>query len=112
MLDDKINEIHCELKSGKYKPSPVKRTYIDKDDGTKRPLGIPTVKDRVVQQAVRNIIEPIFEPTFHPSSYGYRPNRSCQKAVAKAEQFANKWGLEYVVDMDKDGKIIHVQPIN
>ncbi|MCI6456812.1 group II intron reverse transcriptase/maturase [Inconstantimicrobium porci] len=100
LLDDKINEIHCELKSGKYKPSPVKRTYIDKDDGTKRPLGIPTVKDRVVQQAVRNIIEPIFEPTFHPSSYGYRPKRSCQMAVAKAESFANYWGLQYAVDMD------------
>lgn len=100
LLEDKINEIHCELKEGNYKPSPVRRTYIDKDDGTKRPLGIPTVKDRVVQQAVRNIIEPIFEPNFHPSSYGYRPNRSCQRAVAKAKTFLNKWGLEYVVDMD------------
>lgn len=100
LLDDKINEIHCELKDGNYKPSPVRRTYIDKDDGTKRPLGIPTVKDRVVQQAVRNIIEPIFEPNFHPSSYGYRRNRSCQMAVAKAERFLNKWSLEYVVDMD------------
>ena len=100
LLEDKINEIHCELKSGKYRPSPVKRTYIDKEDGTKRPLGIPTVKDRVVQQAVRNVIEPIFEPDFHPSSYGYRPKRSCQMAVAKAESFTNRWGLKYVVDMD------------
>ena len=100
LLEEKINEIHCELKSGKYRPSPVKRTYIDKDDGTKRPLGIPTVKDRVVQQAVRNVIEPIFEPDFHPSSYGYRPKRSCQMAVAKAESFTNRWGLKYVVDMD------------
>ena len=100
LLEEKINEIHCELKSGKYRPSPVKRTYIDKEDGTKRPLGIPTVKDRVVQQAVRNVIEPIFEPDFHPSSYGYRPKRSCQMAVAKAESFTNRWGLNYVVDMD------------
>lgn len=100
LLDEKINEIHCELKNGDYRPSAVRRTYIKKDDGSKRPLGIPTVKDRVVQQAVRNIIEPIFEPDFHPSSYGYRPKRSCQMAVAKAEGFANHWGLEYVVDMD------------
>ena len=100
LLDEKINEIHCELKNGDYKPNAVRRTYIKKDDGSERPLGIPTVKDRVVQQAVRNIIEPIFEPDFHPSSYGYRPKRSCQMAVAKAEGFANHWGLEYVVDMD------------
>lgn len=100
LLDEKINEIHCELKNGDYKPNAVRRTYIEKDDGSERPLGIPTVKDRVVQQAVRNIIEPIFEPNFHPSSYGYRPKRSCQMAVAKAEEFANHWGLEYVVDMD------------
>ena len=72
----------CKLKSGEYKPSPVKRTYIDKDDGTKRPLGIPTFKDRVVQQVVRNIIEPIFEKTFHPSSYGYRPNQLFTRALA------------------------------
>ena len=100
LLDEKVNEIHCELKNGDYKPSAVRRTYIGKDDGSKRPLGIPTVKDRVVQQAVRNIIEPIFEPDFHPSSYGYRPKCSCQMAVAKAERFANYWGLGYVVDMD------------
>ena len=100
LLEERINEIHCELKNGDYKPNAVRRTYIEKDDGSKRPLGIPTVKDRVVQQAVRNIIEPIFEPDFHPSSYGYRPKRSCQMAVAKAEGFAKHWGLGYVVDMD------------
>ena len=94
LLDDKINEIHCELKSGKYKPSHVKRTYIDKDDGTKRPLGIPTVKDRVVQQAVRNIIEPIFEPTFHPSSYGYRPKRSLRKQ--KALQITGDYNMQLI----------------
>jgi RNA-directed DNA polymerase len=58
------------------------------------------LRDRVVQQALLNILQPIFEPEFHPSSYGYRPNRSCQQAVAKAERFMNKYGLEHVVDMD------------
>ncbi|MEG0097719.1 MAG: group II intron reverse transcriptase/maturase [Romboutsia sp.] len=99
-LDLNINKLHHELKANTYVSAPVKRTYIDKDDGTKRPLGIPTVKDRVVQQALRNVIEPIFEPEFHPSSFGYRPNRSCHHAIAKADMFMNKYGLEYVVDMD------------
>jgi len=99
-LRENIEELHHELKTNIYEPLPVLRVYIDKDDGSKRPLGIPAVRDRVVQQALRNIIEPIFEPDFHPSSYGYRPKRSCQRAVAKAERFLNRYGLEYVVDMD------------
>jgi len=93
-------ELHHDLKSGKYKPCAVKRVYIDKPDGSKRPLGIPTIRDRIVQQALLNVLQPIFEPDFHPSSYGYRPYRSAQNAVAKAERFARYYGLENVVDMD------------
>ncbi|MGI6540749.1 MAG: group II intron reverse transcriptase/maturase [Bacillota bacterium] len=73
---------------------------IPKPDGSKRPLGIPTVGDRVVQQALLNVVQPIFDPEFHPSSYGYRPGRSCHQAVAKAERFINRYGLKHVVDMD------------
>ena len=99
-LDSNINLLHEQLKTNTYKSSPVRRVEIEKLDGGIRNLGIPTVKDRVVQQAVVNIIEPYFEKTFHPSSYGYRPKRSQQQAVAKAELFMNKHNLKYVVDMD------------
>ena len=99
-LDENIEFLHEELKTNKYEASPVKRVEIEKPDGGIRNLGIPTIKDRIVQQAVVNIIEPIFEPTFHVSSYGYRPKRSPQQAVAKAERFMNKYGLTEAVDMD------------
>ena len=99
-LKSELNRLHHELKTGTYVPQPVLRVEIPKADGSKRPLGIPTIRDRVVQQALLNILQPIFEPDFHPSSYGYRPGRSCHQAVAKAERFMNKYGLEYVVDMD------------
>lgn len=99
-LEANINLLHEQLKTNTYETSPVRRVEIEKLDGGRRQLGVPTVRDRVVQQAVVNIIEPHFEKTFHPSSYGYRPKRSQQQAVAKAELFMNKHNLKHVVDMD------------
>lgn len=99
-LELNIEFLHEKLKTNTYEPSPVRRVEIEKPDGGIRLLGVPTIKDRVVQQAIVNVIEPIYDVTFHPSSYGYRPNHSQHQAVAKAERFMNKYGFTEVIDMD------------
>ncbi len=99
-LEMNLSKLSECLKNGDYSPKPVKRVYIDKEDGSQRGLGVPTIEDRIVQQSLKSVLEPIYEPHFHPSSYGYRPNRSSQRAVAKAERFINQYDREYVVDMD------------
>ena len=75
-IEKYLSEIKSELMNGKYKPSPVKRVMIPKPDGSERPLGIPTVKDRIVQMATKIAIEPVFEADFRECSYGFRPKRS------------------------------------
>jgi hypothetical protein len=75
-----------QLQAGKYQPKPIRRTHIPKPDGTKRPLGIPTVCDRIVQGAVRQVIEPVFEKEFAQHSYGFRPGKGCKDALRRVDQ--------------------------
>lgn len=98
-LIENKEELLTSILSGKYKPNPVRRVEIPKDNGKKRQLGIPTVVDRVVQQAIAQVLSPVYEQQFSGHSYGFRPKRSAHQALRKCQNYITE-GYKYAVDMD------------
>ncbi len=100
-LEANLYKLWNRLASGSYMPPPVKRVEIPKTDGSTRPLGIPTVADRIAQTVVKHALEPELERHFHPDSYGYRPGKSAHQAIGEARKRC--WAYDWVVDLDIKG---------
>ena len=98
-LNTHLEEIKEQIRNKSYKPKPVRRVEIPKDNGGVRNLGVPTVLDRFIQQAIAQVLTPIYEPIFSDNSYGFRPNRCCEMAIIKALEYMND-GFQWVVDID------------
>jgi len=101
-LDENLKALEKGLKDGSFNPYPLRRKFILKEPGKFRPLGIPAVRDRVAQEAIRRLLNPIFEPLFHDASFGFRQGRNCHQALSKVLEYHDA-GLQIILDADIKG---------
>jgi retron-type reverse transcriptase len=108
-LDQNLLALMKGLKSGSYRAKPLRRTYIEKNPGSKelRPLGIPVVRDRIAQEVIRSLIDPVFDPLFHDASYGFRRFRNAHQAIQRLLDL-RKQGYHWAVDADITGFFDHI----
>jgi len=102
-VEENLLDLHQRLKKQRYKAQPVKRVYIEKEDGKKRPLGIPALEDKIVQKAVVMLLEPIFEQEFSPCSFGFRPGRSAHQALHALREQGMECKVSWIIDADIQG---------
>lgn len=100
IIGQRLPELLSEYKTGRYKAPPIRRVYIPKGKSGKRPLGIPTIEDKVLQSGVRRVLEPIYEEIFKDFSYGFRKNRSCHQAIEYMFKQVSFGGMRYIIDAD------------
>lgn len=108
-LKERKEELLNSLRNGTFRPKPVLRVEIPKSNGGVRKLGIPTVIDRMIQQAINQVLQPIFDPTFSENSFGFRPKRSAHQAIMRAKSYYEQ-GYKYVVDIDMKAYFDTVNP--
>jgi RNA-directed DNA polymerase len=99
-LDENISDLVTRLKAKRYKPQPSRRVYIYKDEHSRRPLGLPTLEDKIVQKGIARILEAIYEQDFLDCSYGFRPNRSCHQALNVVDKTMMRRPINYVIESD------------
>lgn len=99
-LGTRLEELHQRMMGNRYRHQPIKRVYIPKDNGDKRPIGISTVEDKIVQGAIRKVLELIYEPIFYEGSYGFRPERSAHDAIRRLNQVVHQGGVRALIEAD------------